>query len=89
MRQFKDPPSGGFDFEWLVFRDQLFNQRCVHWIRMFLNSSMLIHTETVKTSVLMRSELECGDLAPLWIRNYQLSPSDFASRSPRPLLPNP
>jgi len=36
MRHFQDPPSGSFDFEWLVFRDQLFNQRCVHSIQMFL-----------------------------------------------------
>ena len=66
MRYFEDSPGSGFDFERLVFRDQLFNQRCVHWIRMFLNSSMLIHIATVKTNAIRIAELEYGDLAPLF-----------------------
>jgi hypothetical protein len=32
MGQFEDPPGGGFDSERLVLRDQLFDQRCVHWM---------------------------------------------------------
>jgi hypothetical protein len=27
MRYFEDSPGSGFDFEWLIFHDQLFNQK--------------------------------------------------------------
>ena len=36
MEHFEHSPGSGFDLEWLVFRNQLFNQRRVHSIQMLL-----------------------------------------------------
>src|SRR5262245_34934673 len=38
---FEDSPRSSFHFEWLVFRDQFFNQRCVHSIRSYCQLILL------------------------------------------------
>jgi hypothetical protein len=59
MRHFEDSPGSGFNLEWLVFRNQFFNQRRVHWIQML---SLRLSASTLRLSkhTMARSQTKCA-----------------------------